>query len=368
VSRSYDDKTVKVSHDVWEVMHNEAKRRGFALIRDKVLGDGRIIMGTVGAFIKGLSSERDWKLDDSQVDLVRRYLKASGNVVVKEKIEQYQFRIFIRETWSNATMVPTPVPAGGDAPRKKPEDKVSKKDAGEDRDPSPVTYRCADCGATFDKDMALRGHRASHTKRTPKKDESEIKIRGKRQRLNKRQKNALAAIYALGGEIFEKDGRAASIWADAAGEKRLYISSVQLRLQEAGLLTREGKEKLTYRYALTDKGREVASKLPKVKVHEAPKQEKVEHKTVLYDPEKVKEQTKTLSETTGSVGRITGNERVDNALGFLAVAVAGELHLARKAGDQQEKLDLIAEVVKDVNDGKTSPLKALGDIEAALKL
>ena len=80
----------KRAHAVWEVMQREAANHGLALVKNKHFGDGRVLVATIGAFIKALNTERNWGLTDADVDAVRRYLKTTGNVVTLAKVEQYQ--------------------------------------------------------------------------------------------------------------------------------------------------------------------------------------------------------------------------------------------------------------------------------------
>jgi hypothetical protein len=369
MSRNYDATLVKRAHLVWETMHDEVKKRGLALTKEKIRGttlDGRVFIGTIGAFISALNNEREWGYQKHECDLVRQYLKDSGNVVTLSKVEQYRFRIFIREEWGNGLLITLPKATAKKTSGSKSHDPEGKKlrpeEVGEDRPPAPVEYKCADCGKTFEganARMALMGHRASHSPRTKKEK--------KRTSLSSRQSNLLKVLEQLGGEITDPDGNCTSKWATAAGETDpRYVSASQLSFKKRGLLIREGKEKKTYRFALTKKGLAEAKKLPEVPLHtETPPKPPMEQKTVFYDPDK----TKPSEAPPGPEHLpITGNQNIDTALSSLVVRIAGELHFARKSGNQQEKLDLIASLVKEVNEGKLSPLKALGDIEAALDL
>ena len=162
-----EEKIEKGAYYTWEVMHREAKKRGMALTRHRHIAhgniDGRIIISTIGAFIKMLNNERGWDLTENEVDLVRRYLKETGNVWTLSKVEQYKYRIFIAEEWEERVIKKS-------IPEKK-KDKMTAQDLGEDRQPSEVTYKCVKCDppTTWGSQSALYGHSAVHKERTKPK-------------------------------------------------------------------------------------------------------------------------------------------------------------------------------------------------------
>jgi DNA-binding MarR family transcriptional regulator len=391
--RKYDEQVIKFAHDVWEVMHREAKNRGFALQRNKTFGDGRVIINTVGAFIKGLGGERGWDLNQTQVDLIRRYLRASGNVVVLEKMEQYKFKIFIRETWHDGIVVTVPVEH-----KKTREDRLTPEEAGETRPPAPVTVRKAEA-------------------KTAGRDEDLI---------SEPQAKVLLHLHHSGGTVTDDSGFVSKVIAAQTGLPRKTVTSTMGSLQKRGLVKRQGPQKRTKKLTLTTRGVEVVRSIdvyraaPEVvfefiqgvKVFEAPTGQLYEKLAQRLGKESavigravraLEERKAVLVDRNNGDGypyrvRISGvepgpvvqtpveeepvPEREDEPLlrsapvveaivaleGVIAQEMERIQEQASKNSDQQEKLDLIASLVKEVNEGKLSPLKALGEIEAALEM
>lgn len=321
-----EEKIEKGAYYTWEVMHREAKKRGMALTRHRHIAhgniDGRIIISTIGAFIKMLNNERGWDLTENEVDLVRRYLKETGNVWTLSKVEQYKYRIFIAEEWEER-VIKKSIPE-----RKK--DKMTAQDLGEDRQPSEVTYKCVKCDppTTWGSQNALYAHSAAHKERTKPKPVEKIVTP-----LTHRQINLLQVLADRGGSIHESKGYAANVWADLAGEPINYISGSQGRLIDRGLITAERKSKnhrRTYSYTLTGEGWK----------HVSREKEQVEKVT--------KEETK------------SGPERAKSADTY-------DQDLIEMISDRLSVLPQIQEVIDNVNAGKTTPLTALGEIEEILR-
>lgn len=253
MSGKYTDEIEKYAKDVWQVMHSGAHARGMALIRDPKYGDGRVIINTVGAFIKGLSKERDWNLDQTKVDLVRRYLKASGNVVVLSKVEQYKFRIFIRETWHDGVLVVEPITK--DNPSRA--DKISAHDAGEDREAAPVEFKCGVCGSAWRSQNALNSHKQVHKKertKTPESEAVEHLFDGRMVPLSEHQAMILGLLKRCNGTLTDSKGRVASKMAGILDLNVTSVSSTARTLNESGYVTRKIKAKRTYEITLTKDG------------------------------------------------------------------------------------------------------------------
>jgi DNA-binding MarR family transcriptional regulator len=246
-----DTVIIKRAHAVWEVMQREAANRGLALTKDKRLGDGRVLVATIGAFIKALSKERNWNLSDAEVDAVRRYLKATGNVVVLNKVEQYRFRIFVRETWSNEALV---TERDNRRVGPTPEDKVTPAEAGETREPGKVVYRCADCGAEFATGQGLGGHRgALH----PTPEAAEVRKAAAADRdepLGDAQVEVMQALAGAGGRVASNIGATSEVVASKAGLDRKTVTRTMGSLERRGLVTRKVRGKRTYAVELTDLG------------------------------------------------------------------------------------------------------------------
>lgn len=348
-SKNFTDEVVKQSYAVWEVMQREAKNRGFALTRDhREYGEGRVIIGTIGAFIKGLGKEREWNLDTNRVDLIRRYLKTSGNVVTLSKVDNYKYRIYIREEWSNATVLKSTNEPDSIARRAS---KLTPEEAGEDREPAPVTYSC-ECGAgPFDNQMALNGHKASHTPRSKngKKKGGPKPLRNRvNNDLNVRQSRLLMALAAYGGDIREKTGTS-PVWADLAGETRVYVSTAMKRLVETGYVEVERsspKAKNTKRVTMTPKAWKLVNEIGQ------------EWRAKKLEPESPQPEVPQQAKVTQGFKL----SELDDAL------LLDEIERRIKTADDkcERTLDEIVGIINRVNKGKISPLAALGEIERLL--
>lgn len=349
----YTEEIEKRAKQVWEVMHREAYNRGMALTREPKYGDGRVIVNTVGAFIKGLNKERNWGLDQNQIDLVRRFLKTTGNVVVLSKIEQYKFRIFIREEWSDAALVTETITK--ENPSR--EDKISPQDAGEDRPPAPVEYKCGveGCGAIYDSQNALNAHKAAHKKENEEHPRAQ---KGVLLSTAHQQKKILRILVDVGGEVEHSRGLVnrvllehdPSITKDSIGHS---ITS----LRNHGLIRRDGNLRRTYKIALTPKGEREVKKL---------------FGTDTDLPKRSREEAKPKVEEAPAASPSNFSDLSDDEiLTVLKERLAQpqvNMELAAKLEVLDQRLGLIEEIITEVNAGKTAPLKALGDIEEAMRL
>lgn len=433
----YDDKIMKAAKQVWAVMQGEAFNRGMAITKDRNYGDGRVIINTVGAFIKGLNKERGWGLDENQIDLTRRYLKATGNVVVLNKLEQYQFRIFIRETWHEGLLVTEPVTKENPSRA----DKISPHDAGEDREPAPVEYRCSQCGKSFASQQAVNGHMVVHKDEPKPVTEDPEPHRGgnlvdeEEYVVSEHQAAILTALNGMGGRISHEHGRVSSVIQQATGLTMHSTSNTSRSLYERGYIDREVRGKRTYRMWLTKKGKQVAENIdhyrganyvvadflasrgrldapktqiyatlsrtlginqdrvgsavrslvddglvelvresehslphalvwkgdpqPRREVKAPPQEEEVAPPLRQDEPEQAPLPQKAEWLSNGALLTILRN-RLD--------APKVDPKMVEKLEQMEERLSLIEESVKEVMAGKTTPLKALGDIEAALSL
>lgn len=356
---------ISYAQEVWEVMHREAKTRGMALTKQAVPGsrrpvDGRIFVATIGAFIKTLSKERGWNLNEKQVDLVRRFMRDTGNVVTLNRVEQYRFRIFVAEEWQERQELTDKQTREPDAIDKRAE-KLTPKDAGEDREPATVEHKCATCGAgPFVNINALNGHKAAHAPRSKPKAKKVVNVTDPlRNRvtddLNVRQAKLLMALAAYGGEIYDKKGGTSPIWSKLSGENRQYVSPAMKHFVEHGYVTverRTPKTKSTLRVTMTDKAWDVVNKLGQ-------------------ERRKLKEEV--VPEVSAASSQA---EQVTDVADFSDFELLEELkirlvrpdHDAKKMASLEERLELIMSLVEEVNEGKCTPLKALADIQEAVTL
>jgi DNA-binding MarR family transcriptional regulator len=339
-----DADLIQAAYEVWKVMHREAKNRGLARTRHRELGDGRVLINTVGAFINGLSKERGWNLDKGQVDLVRRYLKRSGNVVVLEKVEQYRFRIFVREEWSNEQLLRS----DPDRP-KTPEQRLTATEAGEDRSPAPVTHKCATCGRTFKTQPAVNAHQAAH------KSEPRSSGNTRSQPLGAAQRKVLGYL-AEHGPVEDSRGLVSTRLAEGIGESRPTVSGSLQRLDAAGFVYRHVHGKRTLRVELSPSGeKEVARVTGKQPKSKAP------------DPEPVvRHPNRAGAELPRPALADVDHDALVEEL-FRRLGEHGR-KAERDLQALQDRLSLIRDLIGEVNAGTTPPLKALADIETAVEL
>lgn len=319
IKRNYDEKVMRAAKAVWKTMHDEAQKRGMALAREKEYGDGRIIISTIGAFIKALNKERRWGLDEHEIDMVRRFLKASGNVVSLGKIEQYRYRIFIREEWSAALLVPKAVPEKHTNKTTKPSD----KDLGKDREPGPVEYKCSRCTASYPTQAALNAHMAKHKTPAdhgarPLSDEGDYII-------SESQAAIMKVTAELGGAASHDHGRVKRVYEGK--DDRIHMDSFAGAvngLVARGWLKREGNAKRTYKVSLTKKGREVMEELDHYRSAAAVVGEYIQQRGEVIEPERG-ELIRGIASDLG----IT-DHRVSNAL--LTLAKEGKIEPERSKG------------------------------------
>ena len=393
---------------IWTVMQKEAKNRGFARVKDKTYGDGRIIIGTIGAFASALSSERDWNLTKNDKDHIRQYLKVTGNVVILEKLEQYRFRIFVREEWSESA-IHTPE-AQKDAIDRRAE-RLDPSEVGEDMQ-TPVTYKCADCKKEFSSSNALNGHRASHKSDKPVRSSSAVHVMSP---IGEKAAKIIQTLADMNGDIKDKSGFVAGKIRKQAGMEGTIADSL-MRLESHGLITRKVNAKRTYRVTLTDQGWHAANNINLYRSSTEVVRELISDKGAIWSEDgglypklasmtglsvdrvskgardledegfviikrnndvgrpcsmylKTEDSVPNFSETseTGvqSITEIGLEDATDNAL---LEEIGSRLKTRLDTDDLQEKLEMIASIVDDAVQGKTSPLKALSDIQEAVEL
>jgi DNA-binding MarR family transcriptional regulator len=334
----YTDEIKDQAKEVWTVMNREAANRGMALQKVKPYGDGRVIISTVGAFISALNAERDWDLNETKKRLIREFLKATHNVVVQVKVEQYKYRIFVRKEWNDAMVFAMPV---GDKPSRT-STRLTPHDLGEDREPGEVSYRCVDCSATFETFPSLRGHRSVHS-RSPLSNLSDDQVRVLR---------AIAKIddatYSLGvtREI-----------ASLVELKNRQVTEHISRLKKRGLVETEGRERRHTSVRLTAKGKKLLKLAEKNRPHlavtEAPASEPV--------PESPKlEVVKPVDEASVAPSSDTLDE-------YLLQIIYDLLRERRKKSVAERKLQQIRTYILEVGSGQIWPFQALGLIEELLR-
>lgn len=136
----------KIAKEAHRLAHKAAADKGMKLIREPRHGEGRIFPGTIASLIWAASSSIGGdELLDGDVDVIRRYLKVTHNIVALERIEgvTHRFRIFVSEQWREPELKQTQPRPEPDAISKRAE-KLTPQEAGEDRKPEPVVVRSVD--------------------------------------------------------------------------------------------------------------------------------------------------------------------------------------------------------------------------------
>lgn len=136
---------IATAKDVHAYLQMVCEERGAPEVETKHGPGWTIESIPLGAWVKDVGDGNQLK-KRYVVDLVRNYLTASGNVVILKKLQVHpaKFRLFVRKTWNDATLVRQSVgnlwgsPA---AERDRREAKLTAQEAGEDREPAPVTHR-----------------------------------------------------------------------------------------------------------------------------------------------------------------------------------------------------------------------------------
>ncbi len=405
---------IKAARAVWEVMQKEASSRGMALSKNKQFGDGRVIIGAVKTFIKVLNDERGWRFNDTDFDLVRSYLKSTGNVVVLSKVEKYRYRIFIREEWNETPLVKGS-PKEPDSIDRRAE-KLTADEAGETREPAPVEFKCVRCvpPSVWGSQPALNAHMALH-KNDQKKETPKPKIYAVS--LGESQAAILTVLLKNGGIVSHVKGATTQKIARQdprlRGKTNQSLGSTMIKLENDGLITRDVRKKRTYRVELTEYGKEVAADINSYRaatqvILDYLKENPVTEwntATMKDDlgasagvvPDRVRRALTTLEHEgeitrgqasmkktrivlAGAEGQVAEPvkdaeslpapsglfEELDDAV--LLTILERRLNRKEEVASYKEKVEFIDSIVSEANDGKISPLKALADIQEALKL
>jgi predicted transcriptional regulator len=378
------------AHAVWEAMYTQAVRTNMA--RTKHDGDdGRILIASSTAVLKGLGTERNWELDPDRMDLIMRYLTFTRNLVPLNAMGHHNYRMFVREDWTNAALASLP-PAGRETSLPPTKERI----VASNETVAPVTHKCDFCGKTFDTDASLRGHKSAHA------DDPNYLSRDKKRKME-REKRAKAAtptskpakkakkpggltaggksfpeftnfqqaiiraMVVAGGEIYNESGFAAQELSKLANLPRKIVTSSQRTLDDRGLLKREITGKRTYRYTLTKKGYAEAKRLGYTS-EPAREPELVEDETPKPVVTPTTEVTRKVTDTNMTIPlEQVGNRELIRELEVRLVDAKLATSAAERLDQATEKLELIGSLVKEVNAGELAPLRALSDIEEALK-
>jgi DNA-binding MarR family transcriptional regulator len=344
------------------------------------LGDGFEIRGSISSYIRKASREATGHdCDNDRVTQVRNYLRYTHNVVgIRQTEDKFVWLIFIRGEWNEYDAV-LPLVFGlvttERANKNWYERKVTPAEAGETRPVAPVKteYQCRECGDRFPSSAALGGHTVKLHRG------QENPVTGKRgERMTEEQHKVLRAIADNGGVIEDKEGGVSPLLADQIGLSRDTVSGVLKRLDDKGFITRDkgragDRSKRTYSVHLTMAGLQVEG-VTKPKSEEKPE--------TLEEPKTLEEIAKIpLSEPVPKKPRTTveiEDEDLLHALGNRLAERQQEIdHLqdallkeraVKSNQEAQDKIDLVALLVKDFEDGKCSALKTISDIAEAVRL
>ncbi len=215
-----------IAVETHRLMRKAARDKGMARLRRGAV-DGYALPGTVASFIWAASSSIGGdEITKEDVDLVRRYLKVTGNVITMERLAERRFKIFVAGEWQV-------VDPELKKPRREPDaidkraEKLRPEEVGEDREPAPVVVVQRGPGRTY-----------IPTERTA----------------------PLLIELAHLGEVTDSRGHATEQLIEASGVDThpRNASNLLRKFEEEGLVTRKVKGKRTYRIEITEQGLERA--------------------------------------------------------------------------------------------------------------
>lgn len=303
------------------------------------LGRGYIITGSVSQFIrKGTERVTGAKPDKSTIEYARKFLRLSKNMVAIQRVDLYTFKIFVSDDWRDPAIMPL-VYQRSDQSEDWYERSLSPEEAGEYQPIEEVSikklpflcqycsygaetremleahmtehgeekqYTCKHCGEQFDSMQRLGGHMTGY----------HSKKKGGQTYMPKKNK---PPRHTIKPDIPELEWKATAQWDE--NRERYVCPNCDRDFRTWNALARH-KEWHVNAWA-----REIVSK-PTTEV------------STLSDDQ-------LLEELKGRMG----NKDQEKELATL-----------------KERHEFIRSIVKDVNEGKIAPLKALSDIETALDL
>lgn len=133
------------AHHLWQEMIRACQNANLPREHTKY-GPGYFLIGTYAAFArKTWPGAKFSGRDKKALDVIRQFLKASGNAVIVEHHSQgaNAHRIFVRAHWQQRDAIPVIIGINPN-PDWRTENRLTPVEAGETRDPEPVTIKKAE--------------------------------------------------------------------------------------------------------------------------------------------------------------------------------------------------------------------------------
>lgn len=126
-------------------------------------GLGYVVRGTISGFIRSGCRAKSTKMPSkATLEFTRKFLRLSQNMVVLEKIEDYEFKIFVRAEWKDDWSILPMVYQRREQSDNWYERKITPEEAGETMAQAPVEELTAsiqcNCGLYFETAEALQAH------------------------------------------------------------------------------------------------------------------------------------------------------------------------------------------------------------------
>lgn len=105
VAETLEDRVAADAYLTWQRFRDTASKRGIPAMAHSRYGSGWVVIGSasmaIRRVIRVVKGQRD-----THVDLVRKYLRTSNNVVSLDRVADYEFNIFVAEEWRDHASFP----------------------------------------------------------------------------------------------------------------------------------------------------------------------------------------------------------------------------------------------------------------------
>lgn len=225
----------------WTIMRRGVEKRGVPAMSHSRYGMGWVITDSVSQYVRQALHVRKGQ-QDTHVDFVRKFLKATGNVVVLGRVSTYEFDVFVSENWRDHAVITLPVGIDRLGWR---EEKMIRE--AEEREPEPVVV-------TTIKDRKVKKEEAmgAAAPATPPPSTP----------MSEQMVMILGALFRAGGKV--KDPNCIQVILGLPGVENIDASTVGsalTTLTKRGYITRTVKGKKSVRVEITEDGRRVCTQI-----------------------------------------------------------------------------------------------------------
>lgn len=270
------------AYHTWQQARDIADDGKWPAMEHSGLGTGWVIKGSVAGFVRQAErAQGRGKPSREHINMVRRFLKGTFNVVPLDKVDDYTFRQFVRAEWNDYEPPTSQVLEQERASTSGNwyERTLKPHEAGAHQAPSEVTVRkashpCQHCDMSFEDPDVLNRHVASTHPRQEESDMTNETIRKKKVRqeqegekphlyqpLNDHASELMKLLRDSNGEVADKSGFCRSRIHEKTGVSKPTVGATIKTLENNGLVETTTRGRRTYRVALTDRGRLVADNL-----------------------------------------------------------------------------------------------------------